>query len=512
MPISPVFEGYSYQVKDENRQKVLENLSDLYAYAEDWTQAISSLDDNLYGNGVDIAKEIHDRYETFLEDVLTGSVPITSAVMYLLAPPGNRYAALQASTIDENNEDIDTSSPGLLWNVWAAYEMYSPAYTTTATGSDINNYWNNTYAQGDIPNSNTTSSAYTTPPPAPSTVTTYIHSTDSSSDYPNFATVPILDNTPASNEGVYNSNNLDYRMTNYTLSSDQDFKNFLTQSIYDYRSLATKFIMLTVQSMVQTFALPVSVNGDYDKTVSTTTTDGTTTTVTNQYFQIFDTLHTMKRPAVQDILFYEYTRTGESQLQRQLSVNTDQIGIGEQGLEYLFTLNKFLNQDIDVNRQMKPRHTNSWGNGTTYNASLWALRDYLLSGYSQLNILYSNGIVTDSDTISMMASLLSMFQPAASNIRVYYAGGTTDETVYQGMSNLFTGQYVSAGLLTSINAGLSTNTVNYTIAQFQNLNTTLKQDLDTSVYIYQEFVESAAKMLSQVQTVLRSIIQDISGN
>ena len=280
---------------------------------------------------------------------------------------------------------------------------------------------------------------------------------------------------PANDHISDQNNDMDYRLP-LDLDKDSDeFKNFLVQAIYDFRNLSDSELEAAVESLTGNI---------------------------NSY----PALEILKNPSIQDMLYSDYAITGEGQLQRELGIAADQMRLSEDVLTALNLISKMTAVDVEVDRYLRPV---SGAENT-----LWDCRDYLVSGYSMLKSLYHGGQITDEDRLDAIQSILALGYSAFSECKnntsngiealvLWWAGPDPENT------NSSYGQYSNIYGSGTHTTNQSTTANNNAIAQWQNLNDSLQQDLKEAVFIYQEFVKSASSIMKKLHQTLTTVAQDI---
>jgi hypothetical protein len=500
-------DGYIYDMSDPKRLDIYNSIADLYAYAEDWTAAYSTNysdtntnNNNEYWNqALTDADKIYTQVNYLLESIFKHSYPYTVETLFALAPPGNSFV-FNAGQINEQH----INTPGALWNVWAVYTQY------LNPGSQVNNMWNNSWAQG-IPLSEATNPSSTNPP-----------AEGSSAYISHFSTIPTSGSTQDPDYRFLDPDNNGTSFLTYTdedplsdtygqtvpyttqesLEDDQDYRYYLVQSLYDFKSIMPTYLKDAAKS----------ISGNF----TATTSEGTTN---------YNNSHILKRPALQDTLFFNYALAGQSQLQEELGTTTDEMRTAEHILHALNLLNTVFSQEPEVDRHLHLRHNDqSYGdtyssndsnflNPLGYNISVWAVRNYLLSGYSMLNAIYNRGVVTDSIGISLVTSILNFTQSAVNAIRTYNEISNTSMATSINRISAFgaiSGLWMGVGFgdtSTDLGANKAANSINNAVANYEFVNETLKQDLKKAIMIYEEFVSSSTAGLQKLQSIFRSIAQ-----
>lgn len=460
MPISPVIDGYIYNLpdSDDKRYNVLTELASLIGIAKNWD--FISADTNYpeyWTKAKTLASQIHTSVETILSGCIENNWPLTAELLLGLAPPGNVITV----------EQTDFYNVGALWNVWAAQELY------LNPNKDINNYWNNTFAAASTWNSQTIPTANYSDP---------TYNWDSGLNpgdkcVANFTTVPFkLDHADPSNTSQWNpslpwgSGDIpNWHEDNYripesilniatSLDDSQEYRNFLVQTIYDFRNLALPELQASVQSLTQA--------------------------ISHEGVLIYPSAQVLKNPALQDAVFFQYALTGEGQLQRELGETADQMKTAEDVLTGLNLVSKILAVEAGVDMHI---HLTASGESTVYTN-----RGYLLSGYSMLKIIYDSGRIVDADRREMIASVLRLASHAVSLIN---KGDAT----------------AKAQLASWWNGNKASNLNNNAISQWENQNDTLKQQLKKAIFIYQEFIKSASSVMRKLNQIVKMAAQDIRG-
>jgi hypothetical protein len=479
--ISPVINGYVYYLDDDNRYDLLNEYAKLVGYSHDWQKFISTDKTNYpeyWADAIAQAKQVYESVNTIWSGVLDGSMPFNQSVALTLSPPGNTFEMANTSTGDS----VSVASTGVVWNLWAM-GLAATLNDSNPAGIDLtqvnlNNIWNNTFAKN--PPSTSTfeellkDSATYDDPPAPSPATDGIEWTNY---ILGMTTVQLVtENGTYRPKGAVQSTNFNIPGTtadSYTMDiseTNSDYRNFLVQAIYDFRNLGSGPLSDAVESITGAFS--------YNNGSSTIS---------------FDAAQILVRPAIQDMLYFDYALTGEGQLQRQLGTTTDQMRVSEDVLTALNLLEKTISADIGVDRFLKPA-TNS---DTT---QLWSYVSAFTSGYSMLKKLYNNGSIQNSERQSMIASVLKLASDAVIAVTPHL-GAAPDITAdwYKTYVNWWSGNKAS-------------NTNNNAITQWENQNNTLQQDLKQAVFIYQEFVKSASTLLRKLNQLVRATAQQIKGS
>ena len=503
-----VIDGYIYGVSpDSGRGDALDTYAALINYASNWEsfkyidnagnpqtqQAFISTNKaespTYWANAKNIVTIVGSQVNAMLQELIVTnpgnkptdtSWPISAEVMLSLAPPGNMQQ------IGPSGGEVNVYNTGALWNVWASYmKLQYP-------DEDINNFWNNTYAQWKLPSS--VSSKFTAPPaydykpPDSTPKPTYVQ---------NFTTVPITgtpgqSSNPPKEDGkswpvaspdivaplpVWVEKDhkiLEFKNATKTeLEDDSSFRDFLVQSIYDFRNLSLPEFRAAVSSLTGEIK-----SGDDI---------------------LYSRAQILKRPGLQDTVFFQYALTGEGNLQRELGTVTDQMKIAEQVITALNTIATLISQSVNVDRKLQAE-------GASGKGALLSNKSYLLSGYAMLKEIYDSGLIQDKERQKTVCSVLQRASATVSLFKAIPAQTATNSTVVSAAKQLAHNAFFSwwGG-----NEASSLN--NSALTMWENQNTTLKNNLKKAVFVYQEFIKSASSVMRKLNQMVKSAAQDIRG-
>ena len=491
---SSVINGYVYNMENDGRSELVEQYADLLSLSQDWNVFIST--DNVsfpeyWENARQQAIDVFNRVNTILNGVYTGVYPWNNELVITLAPPGNSLLL---------NEDtanpVYIKSTGAIYNLWAMglveymKDNEDDGDSSWQTNFNPNNVWNNSLAQAtalDTTFGNLVTLYNTVPEQPESTSQVPLDPSSTVQPWYNYirgmTTVPLVAQNTNSNEVNYTpdgtvSTSYNYNVTdgntttsldpvNQTMnveSTSSTYRNFLVQALYDFRNLCPDNLQDAIGNITSSF---------------------TYNNVTYEAAQI------VLRPAIQDMLYFQYALTGEGQLQRELGTSTDMMQVSEDVLTALNLIEKSIAANVEVDRNLNPTDT----------FSLWEYASFLTSGYSMLKQLYNEGVIQNSDRLAMVKSVLNLASNAAVNLMPYLdgSGPSVAATWYTPYVSWWSGN-------------LASNTNNNAITQWQNQNNDLQQDLKEAVFVYQEFVKSASSLLRKLNQLVRSTAQQIKGS
>jgi hypothetical protein len=419
-------------------------------------------------NAKEVARIVHNQVETVLQNLINKSWPLTKEIVLSLAPPGNMKHFTEDSS---SGSPLYVYSTGAAWNLWAAYEQ------SQHPSKDINNYWNNTYAQGKIPSG--ADEEFEAPPDWEHEGATYI---------PDFTTVPIAGDpsvpgtcNPAPEPGkdwpVPPEGATDYPIwvekdhkmetfsppsTTTTIEDNASFREFFVQSIYDFRNLALPELRAAVTAL--------------------------TGEITQDGNPIYSAAKILKRPALQDTVFFQYALTGEGQLQRELGTVADQMKLAEDIITALTTISKIISLNVAVNRKIEVSDDDA-------KTTILDNKGYLLDGYKMLKEIYNSGRIMDLDRRTTINSVLHL---ASATVSLLNKEGSSVASETKVLCSWWGGNKAS-----SLN--------NNALTQWENQNTTLKNNLKKAVFVYQEFVKSASSVMRKLNQIVKTAAQDVRG-
>jgi hypothetical protein len=492
---SSVINGYVYNMENDGRSELVEQYADLLSLSQDWNVFIST--DNVsfpeyWNNASQQAISVFNRVNTILNGVYTGVYPWNNELVITLAPPGNSLL------LNENTANpVYIKSTGAIYNLWAMglveYMKDNEVNDSSwQTNFNPNNVWNNSLAQAkalDTNFGNLITLSNRAPDQPESTSQVPLDPSSTVQPWYNYirgmTTVPLV--APYSNvlsnytpDGTV-STSYNYNVTDKSStwggditpavsqemnvdSTSSTYRNFLVQALYDFRNLCPSNLQDAIGNITSSF---------------------TYNNVT------YDAAQIVLRPAIQDMLYFQYALTGEGQLQRELGTSTDMMRVSEDVLTALNLIEKSIAANVKVDRHLNPTDT----------YSLWQYASFLTSGYSMLKQLYNEGVIQNSDRLAMVKSVLNLASYAAVNLMPYLdgAGPSTGATWYTPYVSWWSGN-------------LASNTNNNAITQWQNQNNNLQQNLKEAVFVYQEFVKSASSLLRKLNQLVRSTAQQIKGS
>lgn len=210
----------------------------------------------------------------------------------------------------------------------------------------------------------------------------------------------------------------------------------------------------------------------------------------------------LEQKALQDCVTFVYSKTANELLTRKIGAFGDSAKHAHEALDALNKINTVATINFP-NSQSYITLSGNVQNNTVVQNYLWENRQLLLSGFATISFLIKNNAVSNSPNI-IPEQQMEYVNSVASQLRSIIADINTSETV-------------GKNAIVSWYNGLNKNTKDWSvqvnlanaIQQFEFFNTKLQNLLEETMFLFEQFADSASAVLIKVEKIERDIARQI---
>ena len=210
----------------------------------------------------------------------------------------------------------------------------------------------------------------------------------------------------------------------------------------------------------------------------------------------------LEQKALQDCVTFIYSKTAQELLIRKIGAFGDAAKNAHEALDALNKINTVATINFP-NVQSYINYSGNAQNNALVQNYLWDNRELLLTGFAAISFLIKNNAVTDSPDI-IPEQQMKYVNLVADQLRDVIADINTSATIgKKAMLSWFNG-LGGTGKEWSVQVNLAN-----AIQQFEFFNTKLQNLLEETMFLFEQFADSASAVLVKVEKIERDIARQI---